>query len=86
MAKRRMVTTKIIASGTDCNQVVMLKTPVAVRDQPLLPAIFSMLLLLQELVTDNCPFVDLPEKRRTLYSLTRDEMQECRWLKPLLVA
>ena len=31
--------------------------------------------LLQELKTDECPFVDLPEKRRTLYSLTRDEME-----------
>ena len=45
-----------------------------------------MMPLLQELATDQCPFVDLPEKRRTLYSLTRDEMQNCRWLKPLLVA
>lgn len=41
---------------------------------------------LNELVTDKCPFDDLPEKRRTLYSLSRDEMQECQWLKPLLVA
>jgi hypothetical protein len=30
-----------------------------------------------ELHTENCPFADLPEKRRTLYSLTRDEMQNC---------
>jgi len=29
---------------------------------------------------------DLLEKRRTLYSLTRDAMQECQWLKPVLVA
>jgi bifunctional non-homologous end joining protein LigD len=42
--------------------------------------------LLQQLVTDKCPFSDLPEKRRTLYSLTRDEMQNCQWLKPLVVA
>jgi ATP-dependent DNA ligase len=27
-----------------------------------------------------------PEKRRTLYSFTREEMQNCRWLKSLLVA
>lgn len=45
-----------------------------------------MMPLLQELTTDKCPFVDLPEKRRTLYSLIRDEMQNCQWLKPLLVA
>src|ERR1044071_4283927 len=42
--------------------------------------------LFQQLRTDRCPFSDLPEKRRTLYSLTRDEMQNCQWLKPLLVA
>ena len=42
--------------------------------------------LLQPLRTDKCPFSDLPEKRRTLYSLTREEMQNCQWLKPLLVA
>jgi hypothetical protein len=31
---------------------------------------------------------DMPvtEKRRTLYSPTRDEMQNCQWLKPQLVA
>ena len=46
----------------------------------------AMMPLLQELTTDKCPFADLPEKRRTLYSLTRDEMGKCQWLKPLLVA
>ena len=42
--------------------------------------------LFQEFRTEKCPFADLPEKRRTLYSLTRDEMQNCQWLKPLVVA
>jgi ATP-dependent DNA ligase len=46
----------------------------------------AMFPLLKELTTVECPFADLPEKRRTLYSLTRDEMQNCQWLKPLLVA
>ena len=46
----------------------------------------AMFPLLQTLATDKCPFVDLPEKRRTLYSLTRHEMQNCQWLKPMLVA
>jgi hypothetical protein len=45
-----------------------------------------MMPLFEDLPTDQCPFDDLPEKRRTLYSLTRDEMQNCQWLKPLLVA
>ena len=45
-----------------------------------------MMPLFEKLLTDKCPFDDLPEKRRTLYSLTRDEMEECQWLKPLLVA
>ena len=34
----------------------------------------------------DMPVADLSEKRRTLYSLTRDEMQNCQWLKPQLVA
>jgi len=42
--------------------------------------------LLHEFRTDKWPLDDLPEKRRTLYSLTRDEMQNCQWLKPLVVA
>jgi ATP-dependent DNA ligase len=42
--------------------------------------------LLHEFRTEKCPFTDLPEKRRTLYSLTCDEMQKCQWLKPLVVA
>jgi hypothetical protein len=46
----------------------------------------AMFPLLQELRTEESPFADLPEKRRTLYSLTRDEMTNCQWLKPLLVA
>ncbi len=36
--------------------------------------------------TEKCPFANLPEKRRTLWALTADEMKECRWLKPELVA
>ena len=41
--------------------------------------------LLHEFRTEKCPFADLPEKRRTLYSLTAYEMQNCQWLKPLIV-
>ena len=33
-----------------------------------------------------CPFVNLPEKKRTQWALTKDEMQNCQWLKPNLVA
>jgi bifunctional non-homologous end joining protein LigD len=40
----------------------------------------------QGLEIDNCPFVNLPERKRTLHSLTREEMKNCVWLKPLLVA
>jgi ATP-dependent DNA ligase len=36
--------------------------------------------------TEKCPFTNLPEKRRTMWALTADEMKECRWLKPELVA
>ena len=38
------------------------------------------------LTTIKCPFVNLPEKRRTMWALNASEMKECRWLKPELVA
>jgi bifunctional non-homologous end joining protein LigD len=34
----------------------------------------------------SCPFANLPEKRRTQWALTREEMKNCVWLKPTLVA
>jgi DNA ligase D-like protein (predicted ligase) len=46
----------------------------------------AMFPLLEAMRTEKCPFDDLPKKRRTLYSLTREEMDNCEWLKPLLVA
>jgi bifunctional non-homologous end joining protein LigD len=41
---------------------------------------------LKELESDKCPFANLPEKRRTAWSLTAAEMKNCRWLKPAIVA
>jgi bifunctional non-homologous end joining protein LigD len=38
------------------------------------------------LKTDTCPFANLPEKKRTQWALTKEEMKNCRWLKPELVA
>jgi DNA ligase D-like protein (predicted ligase) len=35
---------------------------------------------------DTCPFANLPEKKRTMWALTKDEMKNCRWLKQELVA
>jgi bifunctional non-homologous end joining protein LigD len=35
---------------------------------------------------DSCPFANLPEKRRTQWALTREEMKNCVWLKPKLIA
>jgi DNA ligase D-like protein (predicted ligase) len=35
---------------------------------------------------DTCPFANLPEKKRTMWALTKEEMKNCRWLKPDLVA
>jgi ATP-dependent DNA ligase len=35
---------------------------------------------------DTCPFANLPEKKRTQWALTKEEMQNCVWLKPELVA
>ena len=34
----------------------------------------------------TCPFANLPEKKRTQFSLTGEEMKNCVWLKPELVA
>jgi bifunctional non-homologous end joining protein LigD len=38
------------------------------------------------LESDSCPFANLPEKRRTQWALTREEMKNCIWLKPTLIA
>ena len=35
---------------------------------------------------DACPFANLPEKKRTMWALTKEEMKNCQWLKPELVA
>jgi DNA ligase D-like protein (predicted ligase) len=35
---------------------------------------------------DTCPFANLPEKKRTQWALTKEEMKNCVWLKPNLVA
>jgi bifunctional non-homologous end joining protein LigD len=35
---------------------------------------------------DICSFANLPEKRRTQWALTKEEMKNCVWLKPELVA
>ena len=34
----------------------------------------------------SCPFVNLPEKTRTQWALTNEEMKNWVWLKPALVA
>jgi ATP-dependent DNA ligase len=38
------------------------------------------------LETDACPFANLPERKRTPWAITKDEMKNCVWLKPELVA
>ena len=35
---------------------------------------------------ERCPFADLPEKKRAQWALTKEEMKNCVWLKPKLVA
>jgi bifunctional non-homologous end joining protein LigD len=41
---------------------------------------------LKHLQTDACPFDNLPEKKRTQWALTREEIKNRVWLKPELVA
>jgi ATP-dependent DNA ligase len=35
---------------------------------------------------DNCPFANVPEKKRTQWALTKEEMKNCVWLRPELIA
>ena len=35
---------------------------------------------------DACPFANLPERKRTQWALAKEEMKNCVWLKPELVA
>ena len=35
---------------------------------------------------DTCPFANLPEKKRIQWALTKEEVKNCVWLKPELVA
>ena len=41
---------------------------------------------LKGLEIDTCPFANLPEKKRTQWALTGEEMKNCVWFKPDLVA
>ena len=41
---------------------------------------------MQPLPTRTCPFSNLPEKKRTQWALTNEEMKNCVWLRPELVA
>jgi bifunctional non-homologous end joining protein LigD len=34
---------------------------------------------------DTCPFANLPERKRTQWALTKEEMKNCVWLQPELV-
>jgi ATP-dependent DNA ligase len=40
----------------------------------------------KRLKIETCPFAKLPEKKRTQWALTKEEMKNCVWLKPELVA
>ena len=35
---------------------------------------------------DYCPFANLPEEKRNPWALTPEQMKECVWLRPELVA
>jgi ATP-dependent DNA ligase len=41
---------------------------------------------LKGLETETCPFANLPENKRTQWALTTEEMKNCVWLQPRLVA
>jgi bifunctional non-homologous end joining protein LigD len=37
----------------------------------------------KRLEIDSCPFANLSEKKRTQWALTKKEMKNCVWLKPI---
>ena len=41
---------------------------------------------LKGLEVSACPFANLPERKRTQWALTKEEMKNCVWIKPELVA
>jgi bifunctional non-homologous end joining protein LigD len=41
---------------------------------------------LAPLETEVCPFVNLPERKTRLGAVTKEEMKNCRWVKPEIVA
>jgi bifunctional non-homologous end joining protein LigD len=41
---------------------------------------------LQPLETESCPFANLPERKTRLGAVTKEEMKNCRWVKPEIVA
>jgi bifunctional non-homologous end joining protein LigD len=52
---------------------------------PLRRELYRLLAILE---TNRCPFANLPEARRYRWDvgLTEADMENCRWLQPLLVA
>jgi bifunctional non-homologous end joining protein LigD len=42
--------------------------------------------MIKGLETEDCPFANLPERKRTPWALTREEMKNCCWIRPVLVA
>jgi DNA ligase D-like protein (predicted ligase) len=40
----------------------------------------------KRLQVDTCPFANLPEKKRIQWALTKEEMKNCVWLRPDLIA
>jgi len=41
---------------------------------------------LKDLKTETCPFANLQERKRTQWTLTKEEIKNCVWLKPQKVA
>jgi bifunctional non-homologous end joining protein LigD len=40
---------------------------------------------LKGLRINKCPFANLPERKRTQWALTQEEMKNCTWVKPQIV-
>jgi bifunctional non-homologous end joining protein LigD len=75
----------LIVGCYENNQLCYVSRVKAGFNPPLRRELFAVLKILE---TRRCPFANLPEARRYRWDvrLTEADMENCRWLQPLLVA
>jgi hypothetical protein len=56
--------------------------PLLAPIQPLVQVRREVATKFKGLEIDTCPFANLPERKRTQWALTKEEMKNCVWLRP----